>query len=115
MTQAAFEGELIPPDAAARDEAVSRTGRYVQQNQLEYTVQDAQGVMWYASVDPLQRRLIILIREAELGENLRFDSKGKLQGEGITPLYRAYQEGRRRAWATWNIKRNEWRDDGNGQ
>ena len=86
-------GTEIPPDAAARDEALHRPYALARALPMQVQAVDEQGVDWVIRLDPLSPRVTMVQRRSDLGENLSFDEEGRLTGEGVTPLYRAVAEG----------------------
>lgn len=92
VTPLGYEGDPLPATAAARDEALGRAHALVREMSLKFTAVDEDGVPWCVSVSPETQRLTLVIREAELGENLCYDEDGRLmnrQGKALTPFFYA--------------------------
>lgn len=92
VTPLGYEGDPLPATAAARDEALGRAHALVREMSLKFAAVDEDGVPWCVSVSPETQRLTLVIREAELGENLRYDEDGRLmnrRGETLTPFFYA--------------------------
>lgn len=92
VTPLGYEGDPLPATAAALDEALGRAWALAEDQFLQFTAVDENGVPWRIGIRLEVQRVLAVIREAELGENLRYDEDGRLmnrRGEALTPFFYA--------------------------
>lgn len=92
VTPLGYEGDPLPATAAALDEALGRPWALAEDQFLQFTAVDENGVPWRIGIRLEVQRVLAVIREAELGENLCYDEDGRLmnrQGEALTPFFYA--------------------------
>lgn len=92
VTPLGYEGDPLPTTAAALDEALGRPWALAEDQFLQFTAVDENGVPWRIGIRLEVQRVLAVIREAELGENLCYDEDGRLmnrRGEALTPFFYA--------------------------